>query len=366
MSNLSFYNQKVNSLIAGKLNQLEKLSLPVKSRLRKIRLTSDDRVIEFFRNQDLQAYEPVRKKEKFLDDDEELKNSSRYALTYSVGGRLVELKRLLGHKPAGLGKSIGDIIDSYSRESRNRFIKLLMSIDYTKVGTPLFYTITYPGEYSSDPKVWKRDLRIFYDRLNYKFPDMFGTWRLEPQRRGAPHFCGFLWGCPGLETMEGKKWFSLAWYEVVGSGDEKHLRAGTGIEVEKDIQNRIFYMAKYQTKSEKGGVKQEFDYPVGRYWGVWNRKKLEIQKEEFDLDTNLFFKIRRVIKKKLERRLTKNKYRDVIKGKSNGLWVSMSNDDILRLIDYIVREQENYERSAVIPPLPTRVFGSQPGALRDH
>ena len=62
---------------------------------------------------------------------------------------------------------------------------------------------------------------------------------------------------------------------------------------------------------------------------------------EFDLDKNLFFKVRRVMRKKLERRLTKNKYREVIKGKASGLWVSMSNDDILRLVDHIVRDQES-------------------------
>ena len=326
--------------IPSELEKVNRVKKPSYKRS-KIRFISNDKALLYLRNQDIQSYKPPKKKNTFIDQDEEIKNPCRYKLDYSVGGRLVEIKRLLGEKPEGLGKRKGDVIDCYSRESRNRFIKLLMSIDYNKAGVPFFYTLTYPGEFSSDPRVWKRDLRIFYDRLRYKFPNMYGTWRLEPQKRGAPHFCGFLWGCPGLETMEGKKEFSKDWYEVVGSGDKRHLRAGTGIDVEKDIQQRIFYMAKYQTKAEKGGVKQEFDYPVGRYWGVWNRKKLEIKKEEFELDKNLFFKVRRVMRKKLERRLTKNKYREVIKGKSSGLWVSMSNDDILRLVDHIVREQES-------------------------
>ena len=326
--------------IPSELEKVNRVKKPSYKRS-KIRFISNDKALLYLRNQDIQSYKSPKRKTAFINPDEELNNTCRYKLDYSVGGRLVEIKRLLGEKPEGLGKRKGDVIDCYSRESRNRFIKLLMSIDYNKAGVPFFYTLTYPGEFSSDPRVWKRDLRIFYDRLRYKFPNMYGTWRLEPQKRGAPHFCGFLWGCPGLETMEGKKEFSKDWYEVVGSGDERHLRAGTGIDIEKDIQQRIFYMAKYQTKAEKGGVKQEFDYPVGRYWGVWNRKKLEIKKEEFELDKNLFFKVRRVMRKKLERRLTKNKYREVIKGKSSGLWVSMSNDDILRLVDHIVREQES-------------------------
>jgi len=340
VNNILSINQKVNASIFSRLDQFESLFPPVKLPSKKPRLISSDKVLNFFYNQNLQSYEKPKKQDKFIDDDEDLNNPSHYSLTYSVGGRLVELKRLLGKKPDGLGKHKGDVIDGYSRESRNRFIKLLMSIDYDKTSSPLFYTLTYPGEYSNDPRVWKRDYRTFVERLKYRYPDIYGTWRLEPQKRGAPHFCGFLWGCPGLETMEGKKAFSMDWYEVVGSCDEKHLRAGTGIDVEMNIQNRIFYMAKYQTKEEKGGEKQEFDYPVGRYWGVLNRKKLEIKKEEFELDKNLFFKIKRVMRKKLERRLTKNKYRSVVKRKSSGLWVSMSNGDILKLVDYFVRSEE--------------------------
>ena len=329
--------------IHSELEKVNRVSPPVWKRSQS-HFIGNDKVLLYFRDQNLQNYKSPKKKEKFIDDDEDIKNPSRYSLSYSVGGRLVELKRLLGHKPDGLGKSQGDTIKDYSRESRNRFIKVLMSIDYEKAGTPLFWTATYPGEYSPDPKVWKNDLKKFAERLKREFPGMCGTWRLEPQKRGAPHFCGFLFGCPWLETMEGKKWFSKAWFEVVASGDERHLRAGTGIEVERDIKNRIFYMAKYQTKAEKGGVKQSFDYEVGRYWGVWNRKKLEIVQEEFEVDKKLFFKVKRVLRKQLEKRLPKNKFREVIKGKQSGLWCSMSNDNILRLIDSIVKDEEkNFE-----------------------
>jgi len=278
-----------------------------------------------------------KRSENYFDDVEK----GGYKISYSAGGRLVELKRIMGEKPDGLGKSKGDVVDGYSREARNRFIKTLLSIDYKIMGTPLYYTLTYPGEYSNDPRIWKRDLMTFIKRLKRLYPDLCGTWRLEPQERGAPHYCGFLWGCRDLNGMEGKELFSKMWFEVVGSGDEKHLRAGTGITVERQIVNRIFYMAKYQTKAEKGGLKQEFDYPVGRYWGIFNRDKLAIQKEEIELDRKLYFKIRRIIKKKLEKRLTRNKFRDVVAKKSSGLWVSMSNSDVMKILKQVVENEES-------------------------
>jgi hypothetical protein len=270
----------------------------------------------------------------------DLKKNRDFRVMISEGGQLVELKRKLGDKPTELGKSRGDVIDGYTRESRNRFIKILLSINYAAMGSPFYYTLTYPGEYSNDPRQWKRDLDTFRKRLKRQYPDYCGTWRLEPQKRGAPHFSGFLWGCDDLGTVRGKKWFSRQWYEVVGSGDEKHLRAGTGISREIMIDTRIFYMAKYQTKTEKGGMKQEFDYPVGRYWGIFERKKLAIKNEEFEIDRELYFKLRRVMKKKLEKRLTKNKFREVVKGKQNGLWVKMSNRDIEKLLILFVDETE--------------------------
>jgi len=310
------------------------------SRSRKIRLTGRyDARHDALEDQYYYRQSQKQKRHNDFIHEDEIKTNG-YTLKFTPGGRLVELKRTLGKKPEGLGKKKGDLIDGYSRESRNRFLKLLFSIDYKKMGTPLFYTLTYPGEYSKDPRVWKRDLDTFYKRLLRLYPAMCGTWRLEPQKRGAPHFCGFLWGCEELSTMQGKREFSRMWYEVVGSGDEKHLRAGTGIEKEAMIETRIFYMAKYQAKKEKGGASQQFDYPVGRYWGTFQREKIGIRSEEFQLDRNLFFKVRRVIKKKLEKCLTKNKFREVVTGKQNGLWISMSNEDILKLLNLIIDQEE--------------------------
>jgi len=282
-----------------------------------------------------------RQEKNYLDDlEEELKHPGRYFVEYADGGRCVTLKRKLGKKPEGLGKHKGDKQEGYSRGSRNAFLKFLLSINYEKMGMPIFYTLTYPGEFTLDPQDWKRDFDVMIHRLKHRFPVACGTWRLEPQQRGAPHFCGFLWGCDWLKTLDGKRWFSEQWFQVVGSGDEKHLRAGTGIEPEESHLNRIFYMAKYQTKAEKGGVKQEFDYPVGRYWGAFNRKNIAIQNEEMEIDRELFFKTRRVLKKLLESKLDKNKYREVIKGKQSGLWAMMSDEQILKLLNVMITNME--------------------------
>jgi len=317
---------------------LEKVNIHQKpSKKPKMRLVSNDRLTKWLRNHETDDY---KRPATNLFYNEDIK-PGKYKLSYSPGGKLVELKKVLGHKPGDLIESKRNIIDGYSRGSRNRFLKLLISIDYKKMGVPLFYTLTYPGEYSNNPKIWKRDLDVFIKRLERLYPGLCGTWRLEPQRRGAPHFSGFMWGCEDLSTIKGKLKFSKMWFEVVGSGDERHLRAGTGIEAPKDdLTGLIFYCSKYQAKSEKGGVPQQFDYPVGRYWGVFNREKLSISKEEFEIDSNLFFKIRRVLKRKLAKCLKKNIYRKIMSENHNGIWLIMSNEVILKLIDLIIKNEE--------------------------
>lgn len=328
--------------LTSSLNKVNRVKRPSK-KSNSIKYRKTGRLASWFKSHEgLYDYELKKGPSGFISEDE-LKDS-RYYLSYADGARLIELKRKLGKKPDNLGKLKGDVINGYSRESRNRFLKYLLSVNYNSMGAPLFYTLTYPGEYSNDPRVWKRDLMTFIKRLNRLYGDMCGTWRLEPQKRGAPHFCGFLWGCKGLETMEGKKMFSRMWFEVVGSGDEKHLRAGTGIEKEEMILKRIYYQAKYQTKDEKGGVKQEFDYPVGRYWGIFNREKIVVRMIEFEIDKNLFFKVRRVIRKKIEKCVAKNKHNEVIKGKSSGLWYALDDKTILKLLDLILTNEEREDK----------------------
>jgi len=275
------------------------------------------------------------KRESFLDD---LRSIKSFSLVIPVGGQCVEVKRKLGAVPGKLGKRKGDIIRDYTRQCKSRFLKTMLSIDYEKNGIPLFYTLTYPGEYPRDPKVWKVDLDKFAHRMKYKFPDHAMIWKLEAQKRGAPHFCGMIFGCEWLKTTEGKEWFSRQWYETVASGDIRHLHAGTGIEAIKDLNRMINYVAKYAAKSE-----QKFDYAVGRYWGILNRKILNIQKEEISIDDKTAYQIKRVMKTCLKKKMKLNRHTKILDRGVFGMWMSWSNETISNVINNIERNMNEKE-----------------------
>ena len=75
----------------------------------------------------------------------------------------------------------------------------------------------------------KADLKAWSGRLKREYPEAAFIWRLEFQKRGAPHFHMLLYGV-NVSMKVFRQWLATSWYEVVDSGDERHQRAGTGAE----------------------------------------------------------------------------------------------------------------------------------------
>lgn len=149
-------------------------------------------------------------------------------------------------------------ISGFSRRSRSRLMRKLAKIDKTEL--PLFITLTYPDEFPTDSEIYKSDLEKFAKRMKYRFPKYADFWKLEFQKRGAPHFHLLVWGIPKWHM---KQLISYLWYKVVGSGDEKHLKAGTNVQRIRSWRGVMSYAAKYMTKLEAGHAEG-----CGRFWGV--------------------------------------------------------------------------------------------------
>lgn len=156
-------------------------------------------------------------------------------------------------------------ISGFSKASRKRLFELLHSLEFERV---LFITLTYPAEYPRDWQVYKAHLRAFRARLERKFGKVRTVWRLEYQKRGAPHYHLLLLDAPFID----KTWVSEAWYEIVASRDEKHLQAGTNV-VNIDAKQGSALVASYIGKYvSKPGMEVEPNErsKTGRHWGRWN------------------------------------------------------------------------------------------------
>ena len=193
----------------------------------------------------------------------------------------------------------GGVVAEFSRKSKARLGRAVASIDfYTPLkATPgskiVHITLTYPGDWETvcpDPATLKAHLDAFARRYLRAFGvKLHCVWKREFQRRGAPHL--HLLVVTEGRTLAGHglhRWVSRAWFDVVGSGDRRHLRAGTrcdwaqGLRM-SDAHRAAAYFSGYTASKDKDyqevlpyGWRNE-NGSAGRWWGVRGFKPLTAQ-----------------------------------------------------------------------------------------
>jgi hypothetical protein len=206
------------------------------------------------------------------------------------------------------GGGLRGCVKGFSFASRRRLLRCLASIDKAASSvTPLFVTLTYPNKWDEDPKSWRKNLRAFIKRLDREFGESAVFWRLEFQKRGAPHFHLMVWDVKA--THKFRKWVSLAWYRVVASQDPKHLKAGTNVQRCKSWNGASAYLSKYLAKPSDG--EHEPNEFSGRCWGIENRKHLSFSPNSWLVAIKQALAIRRAMHR--HARLPK-KFRGGIRG----------------------------------------------------
>jgi hypothetical protein len=121
-----------------------------------------------------------------------------------------------------------------------------------------FITLTYPAEYPCNGRETKAHLNAFLQFLRRK--GIKCVWVLEFQSRGAPHYHVI------VSEFVPKEGIAERWYKIVGSGDEKHLRAGTGISSIRSKAQLHSYLSNYIKKLDQKTPPEGFE-DVGRFWG---------------------------------------------------------------------------------------------------
>jgi len=179
----------------------------------------------------------------------------------------------------------------FSAASRRRLLHMFNQIPKEAHTKAVWIDLTYPGKYPGF-KECKRHLDAFSKRIRRKYPACVVFWRLELQRRGAPHFHLMVYGVKFIP----KAWLSLAWFMIVGSGDMRHLRAGTRVGRIKSFRQAIGYASKYIAKNESYQAQTE-----GRAWGILNRANLDIVLLTYSVDFHGWFSIKRAIRSRISK-----------------------------------------------------------------
>lgn len=165
------------------------------------------------------------------------------------------------------------VVQGFSAASRRRLRLRLMEIDWGRLDA-MWVTLTYHKEWDDSWTGWKRDLGVFRKRLARSSMAAEGIiWRMEFQKRGAPHFhlvLGYAHGL-GPDRAQLRGWVRDNWAEVIGESDnEALLEHGTDVVTVQVLPEQggmgklMGYLLKEMSKKHQAGV----GTATGRVWGV--------------------------------------------------------------------------------------------------
>lgn len=215
------------------------------------------------------------------------------------------------------------VIKKWSAKSRARLVRRIAELDYSPMfgggRRPVMVTLTLPADfraYTPDGKVFKAQIHKLVARWERRWAEsVMGVWKLEFQRRGAPHlhiFTVIPFGRSPRDRRQFKAWLSRAWAECVAHPDpkefEKHVFAGVDIsyssaEKGNTARRAAIYFAKYGAFADKGyqNFVPEGWENVGRFWGVWGLKPV---RESASVPSREAVKISRALRRLGRRRVS--------------------------------------------------------------
>lgn len=240
-------------------------------------------------------------------------------------------------------------VTEFTDPARRRMLDFLAKINTSLI--PIFVTLTYPDDFPSLRTEFKNHLDLLGQRVRRRWPESFIVWKLEFKQRKsganagkmAPHYHLFIFGVPmqfpfqreigasyslrvsldevdstvvvwkqhvlgelvdlwqsrpGIveptDTLRG--WMSRNWFEIVGSNDLKHFRAGTRVEELRSSKGTFAYAAK--RSMGKPEACSGLGMKPGRFWGVIGRSKVKFGiKEVHHIPAAQAFTILRLIRR---------------------------------------------------------------------
>jgi hypothetical protein len=217
----------------------------------------------------------------------------------------------------------GRVITQWSRKSRARLLKAIADIDHDtwKSTDPwALVTLTLPDHWQAvapDGQAFKTMVEDFRRRWARTIGKWQCVWKLEFQRRGAPHM-HLLMKTPETVTvsrygqdvtMTFKAWLSAEWADVVDHPDAatriRHEAAGTNVDHranDTDPKRVAIYFVKHSSKTQDDKeyqhiVPKEWREPgkgPGRFWGI---SGLGRHVATVELSASRFYELRRMMRR---------------------------------------------------------------------
>lgn len=182
-------------------------------------------------------------------------------------------------------------IKTFSENSRRRLIQLLARVNLNYYGQVYFVSTTFDKVYPENSKELKTFLDKYLKSLKKSFPELSYIWRLEIQKRGAPHF-HFFFLIPRytdrykIGTV--KRIIRFRWLNMLADKNQWSYKYGVNFQTVKEKRKVFSYVAKYTSKTDSPLDKL---YP-GRKYGYSRNLNLEPEQSFYSSEKflNLFRK----------------------------------------------------------------------------
>lgn len=227
-------------------------------------------------------------------------------------------------------------ITEFSRQSRKRLMQLFASVAETAVrDSAVFIGLTYHRDWPDTPAGCRAQLRAFLKSLRRKYPETAVIWRLEFQRRGAPHYHLLVVGTSFVDSELVTTW----WGDIAHGESEYHGRMATNTQQIKTWYHACAYVSKEIAKvsQSKWGEKN------GRYWGVEGRSFLPAVVDEIPLTLSQFSRLKAMVMS----RMPAERINRWLRNGPGGCWSMIPGEEGLRMVAWALscdEPAELYER----------------------
>lgn len=229
-------------------------------------------------------------------------------------------------------------VKEFTAAQRRSLRRAAVSFPWDELGRLALVTFTYPDEYPRDMSVVKeRHFHVLRMRWRREFGESpRGMWKLEAQRRGAPHL-HFFCGLPrGVDVDVFRGWGFRVWTEVTGSDVDWAGVRGSGGFARGDRFNvsEAWYAAEFSAakvaeyfcrhalkveSAEQNQVPADW-VNVGRLWGVVGGRRVSVVRYRLCCP-DAAMRVRRVLRSLVARRIGRAvpvRYRRV-----DGVWAQV-------------------------------------------
>jgi hypothetical protein len=212
-------------------------------------------------------------------------------------------------------------ICGFSAKARQRMLWTANKTDFTGYQGIYFATLTYHHNWTE--RDYRRDRENYLKRLRRLYPEAQFIWRLEPQRRGAPHFhilvilpCADTTVCEALEAH---------WHELVDKGNVHHKKHGAKVaSLESGYTGVKIYLSKYSAKVDASGAAVQLK---GRQWGK-SRGWPTTPQQEAVLDSRSEVQLRRFLRGLMIARHNRSSLyaKTVVQGHTSKVWLDKDSE----------------------------------------